>query len=150
MGQQFCVRLHGPKSLIGFKLYATSANKCQHCCGSMQTDATCWAQQCWVLLANNVASVCIGLKRYNFKKFEHNTVQRQTAALYFCKNLIYKNIRMINAQNLRTSKNMLWLWKGEKLLFWILQKIREVICFSAMFSHRFDISRIVKCVGLFF
>ena len=28
------------KSLTGFKLYATSANKCQHCCGSMQTDAT--------------------------------------------------------------------------------------------------------------
>ena len=28
------------KSLIGFKLHATSANKCQHCCGSMQTDAT--------------------------------------------------------------------------------------------------------------
>ena len=40
VGQQCCVRLHGPKSLTGFKLYATSANKCQHCCGSMQTDAT--------------------------------------------------------------------------------------------------------------
>ena len=25
-GQQCCVRLHGPKSLTGFKLYATSAN----------------------------------------------------------------------------------------------------------------------------
>ena len=31
--------MHGPKSLTGFKLYATSANKCQHCCASMQTDA---------------------------------------------------------------------------------------------------------------
>ena len=40
VGQQCCVRLHGPKSLTGFKLYVTSANKCQHCCGSMQTDAT--------------------------------------------------------------------------------------------------------------
>ena len=28
----------------------------------MQTDATCNLQQCWVLLANNVASVCTGLK----------------------------------------------------------------------------------------
>ena len=44
-GQQCCVRLHGPKSLTGFKLYATSANKCQHRCDSMQTDATCWTQQ---------------------------------------------------------------------------------------------------------
>ena len=40
VGQQCCVRLHGPKSLTGFKLYVTSANRCQHCCGSMQTDAT--------------------------------------------------------------------------------------------------------------
>ena len=40
VGQQCCVPLHGPQSLTGFKLYATSANKCQHCCGSMQTDAT--------------------------------------------------------------------------------------------------------------
>ena len=29
------------KNLTGFKLYATSANKCQHCCGSMQTDVIC-------------------------------------------------------------------------------------------------------------
>ena len=27
------------KSLTGFKLYTTSANKCQHCCGSMQMAA---------------------------------------------------------------------------------------------------------------
>ena len=32
------VRSRYAKSLTGFKLYATSANKCQHCCGSMQTD----------------------------------------------------------------------------------------------------------------
>ena len=40
VGQQCCIRLPGPKSLTSFKLYITSANKCQHCCGSMQTDAT--------------------------------------------------------------------------------------------------------------
>ena len=28
-GQQCCIRLHWPKSLTGFKLCATSANKCQ-------------------------------------------------------------------------------------------------------------------------
>ena len=60
-GQQCCIHLHGPKSLTGFKLYATNANKCQHCCGFMQPDATCWVQQCCVLFANNVASVCMGL-----------------------------------------------------------------------------------------
>ena len=48
----FCATLHRShnnrnvgtccaKSLTGFKLYAASANKCQHCCGSMQTDVTC-------------------------------------------------------------------------------------------------------------
>ena len=45
-----------------FDRFQTIRNKCQHCCGSMQTDATCWEQQCCVLLANNVASVCMGLK----------------------------------------------------------------------------------------
>ena len=29
----------------------------------VQTDATCNMQQCWELLANNVASVCTGLYR---------------------------------------------------------------------------------------
>ena len=38
------------KSLTGFKLYATNANKCQNFCSYMQTDATCSAQQCCVRL----------------------------------------------------------------------------------------------------
>ena len=49
------------KSLTGFNctqqlpsllwFHANGRNKSQHC----------WVQQCWVLLANNVASVCMGL-----------------------------------------------------------------------------------------
>ena len=68
VGQQCCVRLHGPKRLTGFKLYATSANKCQqvptllwfHANGRNKSQH-CWAQQCCVLVANiiNVASVCM-------------------------------------------------------------------------------------------
>ena len=42
------------KSLTCFKLYATSANIALVPCK--------WAQQCWVLLADNVASVGMGLK----------------------------------------------------------------------------------------
>ena len=34
------------------KAHANGRNKSQHC----------WAQQCWVLLVNNVGSVCISLK----------------------------------------------------------------------------------------
>ena len=54
------------KSLPGFKLYATTANKCKtllwfHANGRNKSQH-CWAQQCWVLLANNVGSVCMGLK----------------------------------------------------------------------------------------
>ena len=51
VGQQCCVHLHGPKSLTGFKLYATSANIVVVPC-----------KQCWVLLVDNVGSVCMGLK----------------------------------------------------------------------------------------
>ena len=41
----------------------TSRNNTQH---GVQTVATCWAQQCCVLLANNVASVCTGLKTFSY------------------------------------------------------------------------------------
>ena len=36
----------------------------------VQTDATCNIQQCWELLANNVASVCTGLKGYFGTKWD--------------------------------------------------------------------------------
>ena len=51
-----CVRLHVYKRLTGFKLCPTTCNRV-----GVQTDATCDIQQCWELLANNVASVCMGL-----------------------------------------------------------------------------------------
>ena len=44
-GLACCIGLHGPN--VRFQ---TIRNKCQHCCGSMQTEATCWAQQCCVRL----------------------------------------------------------------------------------------------------
>ena len=44
----------------------TSRNNTQH---GVQTLATCWAQQCCVLLANNVASVCTGLNLRRTPKF---------------------------------------------------------------------------------
>ena len=47
-------------NLFKFDWFQTLPHECQ--CGSMQTDAICWAQQCCVLLANNVASVFMGLK----------------------------------------------------------------------------------------
>ena len=50
-GQQCCVRLHGHKSLTGFKLYATSANNVVVPCKRTQHVGP-----------NNVASVCMGLK----------------------------------------------------------------------------------------
>ena len=44
---------------------ATTSNNIQH---GVQTDATCNIQQCWELLANNVASVCTGLKAQTRKR----------------------------------------------------------------------------------
>ena len=41
-----------------FQQVATTRNNTQH---GVQTLATCWVQQCCVLLANNVVSVCTGL-----------------------------------------------------------------------------------------
>ena len=42
-----------------FDWFQTLRNNMQQ---GVQTDATCNIQQCWKLLANNVASVCTGLK----------------------------------------------------------------------------------------
>ena len=62
---------HGTKEMlgvVGWKVWlvsnfaqqnATTSNNMQQ---GVQTDATCNIQQCWELLANNVASVCTGLK----------------------------------------------------------------------------------------
>ena len=58
VGQQYCVRLHGPKSLTGFKLYATSANIVVVPCKRTQQVTTLLGptmlgvvgQQCWVRL----------------------------------------------------------------------------------------------------
>ena len=70
VGQQCCVRLHGPKSLTGLKLYTQNATSaCQqvptllwfHENGRKKSQ-NCWAQKCLVLLANNVGSVSMGLK----------------------------------------------------------------------------------------
>ena len=52
------VLLHEAKSLNGFKLCATTPNNMQQ---GVQTDATCNILQCWVLLANNFASIYTGL-----------------------------------------------------------------------------------------
>ena len=51
--------LHRAKSMTGFKLCATTSNNMQQ---GVQTDATCNIQQCWKLLANNVASVARSLR----------------------------------------------------------------------------------------
>ena len=62
------------KSLTGFKLCATTSNIMQQ---GVQTYATCNIQQCWELLANNVASVCTGLKKNN------NPLHQQAVCLIF-------------------------------------------------------------------
>ena len=47
VSQQRCVRLHGAKSLTGFKLCATTRNNMQQ---GVQTDATCNIQHCCIRL----------------------------------------------------------------------------------------------------
>ena len=80
-GRDNSQRFHLAKGLSDFKLGATTPNyKQQHA-----TDATCSIQQCWELLAKNVASVCTGLNFYrnisnreplfdNFHNNEKNTL----------------------------------------------------------------------------
>ena len=64
---------HGTKEMLGvvdWKVWPVSNFAQQHATTSnnmqqgVQTDATCNIQQCWKLLADNVASVCTGLYVY--------------------------------------------------------------------------------------
>ena len=54
MEQKKCWQLLAEK----FDRFQTLRNNMQQ---EVQTDTTCNIQQCWELLANNVASVCTGL-----------------------------------------------------------------------------------------
>ena len=62
-----CFGDHGTKEMlgvVGWKVWLVSNFARQHATTSnnmqqgVQTDATCYIQQCWELLVNNVASVC--------------------------------------------------------------------------------------------
>ena len=57
-----------------FDRFQTLRNNMQQ---GVQTDGTCNIQQCWELLANNVASVCTGLKKNN------NPLHQQAVCLIF-------------------------------------------------------------------
>ena len=48
----------------------------------VQTDATCNIQQCWELLANNVASVCTGRKRENKELIFNTKPKLRNKAVY--------------------------------------------------------------------
>ena len=77
---------HGTKEMlgvVGWKVWPVSNFAQQHATTSnimqqgVQTYATCNIQQCWELLANNVASVCTGLKKNN------NPLHQQAVCLIF-------------------------------------------------------------------
>ena len=66
-----------------FDRFQTLHNNIQQ---GVQTDATCDIQQCWELLASNVASVCTGLKSLTgFKFMRNNSQQHATICIRACK-----------------------------------------------------------------
>ena len=81
---------HGPKEMlgvVGWKVWLVSNSAQQHATTSnnmqqgVQMDATCNIQQCWELLPNNVASVCMGLyycRYYAYKNFAKHHVCSST------------------------------------------------------------------------
>ena len=50
------------------------------------------------------------------------------------------------------AKNILWPRKGEELLFWILDKIMEIVCFSANVRQcniTFSVVHVQLCINYF-
>ena len=78
-GQQCCIRLHWPKTLTGFKLCATSANKCQQ----MPTNANIVVVPCKRTQHvgpnsdKNVAPVCMGPNVYGITLGRPSYLQQQ-------------------------------------------------------------------------
>ena len=85
---------HGTKEMLGFvgwKVWLVSNFAQQHAKTSnnmqqgVQTDATCNIQQCWELLANNVASVCTGLNDLNNDLFKFKYLDtRRSPSSWIC------------------------------------------------------------------
>ena len=68
VGQQLPTFLHA-KILTGFRLCPTAPKNMQQ---SVEKDATFNIQECWELLANDIASICAGLKPIAFLSFLAN------------------------------------------------------------------------------
>ena len=69
------------KSLTGFKLWATARNNTQQ---SVQMDITCNIQQCWELVANIVASVCMGLNVWCPKQAGASKCSKNNSYIAWC------------------------------------------------------------------
>ena len=88
VGQQCWVRLHGPKSLTGFKLYATSANIVVVPCKRTQQVTTLLGptmlgvvgQQCWVRLHGPKSLTGFKLYATSANKCQHCCGSMQTDA----------------------------------------------------------------------
>ena len=89
VGQQCCKCLHIAKHLTGFKLCTTTSDTMQQL-QVIQTDATCNIQQCWELLSNYFASVCMQLKMiYVAHVWYINMTPRLSGHIYKCGLLVF-------------------------------------------------------------
>ena len=138
--QPFCARFsdHGTKEMlgvVGWKVWRVSNFAQQHATTynnmsqGVQTDAKCNIQQCWELLANNVASVRTGLKRWshchsiNFDNaFVVRICQKELCTLRvdFSINLSSSLWSLRLARNIAKQKNSWYmrrfLWKTDDLM----------------------------------
>ena len=121
----------------------------------MQTDATCWAQQCCVLLANNVASVWMDLNGYSTNTRSLYCIRGHSR---FCLSIWTPRRTIFNLLRLR-SQNVLNLflflravWNEEKTrkwnaphhtcVFWDndLEIYEKPVCFTLYCEDKFRIS----------
>ena len=89
------------------QLPTTRSNKQQ----GVQTDATCKIQQCWELLANNVASVCRGALVVSYSYISFDAIRRRNTikSIKFCRmidiSLYYLNFFLLKLLGLLSLYN---------------------------------------------
>ena len=82
-----------------FDRFQTIRNTRQHCCGSMQTDATCWAQQC-----------CVGLHARAFKTHANGRNKSQHCWAQHCSELLALVCTSCVVQTNAITANIVGVW----------------------------------------
>ena len=107
-----------------FDRFQTLPNNMQQ---GVQTDATCNIQQCWELLANNVASVCTGLQISFCKNFWKTRGSQTWRRVTEWRGLAFSHKKYLKAQVTSIKKTLFSFKKVKETLLTAVYKFPQLL-----------------------